>query len=94
MVTSVVVCEGIGRARAAPASIGDSPRVIREEAGRESCGRAHSLASFAAVCVDKEVVPLEDVEVEVEVEASGGGVSSAGALAKYRTGVLGFRCSA
>ena len=76
--------------------------MIREEAGR-SCGRTHSgiasstlvsLTGFAAVCVGNGVVPLEDVEVEVEVEARGGGTSSAGALAKYRTGVLVFCCSA
>ena len=76
-----------GMARAAPASIGVSPRMILEVVERGSCGKAHSgvgsptvvsPASLTAVCVGGEVVPLEDVEVE----DSGGGVSAAGSLAK------------
>ena len=56
-----------------------------------SCGRVHSgfgwetsvsPVSLAAVCTVGEVVPLEGVEVV----GKGGGVSSAGGLAKYLTG--------
>ena len=86
-------------ARAAPAWIGEGPRIILEGDGLVNLGNAHSgvvsstklspLVS-AAFCVEVEVVPVE----EVEDGCSGGGTSSAGALAKYLTGVLGLCCGA
>ena len=89
----VVVGVGAGIARAAPASMGESPRMIREVVERGSSGRTHSgigsSACMLAVILladgsGSEVVPLDAVEVEVK----GGGVSSATGLAKYRTRVV------
>ena len=63
--------------------------MIREVVERGSCGRTHSgigsaawvlTVSLSADGTGREVVPLKDVEVE----GNGGGVRSAGGLAKYR----------